>query len=81
MTRDELRAFVHRALADIAPDADPAAVDPAESLREALDLDSMDFLALVRAIHEGLSIDVPETDYPQIDSINGCVDYLAARMA
>lgn len=80
MTKDEVRAFVHRALTDIAPDADPASIDPSESMRDELDLDSMDFLALVRAIHDELGVNVPETDYAQIESLNGCVDYVAARL-
>jgi acyl carrier protein len=44
-----------------------------------MDLDSMDFLNFVIALHEASGVDVPEKDYPQLASLNGCIEYLAAR--
>lgn len=81
MTHDEIRAFVCTAIERIAPDADPSTVDGGESLRDELDLDSMDFLALVRAIHDELGVDVPEVDYGEIETLDGCVAYLAPKLA
>lgn len=81
MTPDEIRQIVLSQLSNIAPEADPAAVDPTADLREALDLDSMDFLNFVIALHERLKIDIPETDYPRLVTIAGAVDYLLTRIA
>ncbi|MBX3275137.1 MAG: acyl carrier protein [Sandaracinaceae bacterium] len=81
MTEETIRAFVRRAIEDIAPDADLDALDPRASLREELDLDSMDFLALVRAIHAALGVAIPETDYAKIDSLDGCVAYVLRALA
>ena len=81
MTNEEIRTFLVEAIETIAPDADLEGIDPGESLRDELDLDSMDVLALVRAIHAQLGVDVPEPDYAQIDSLDGCVAYLAARLS
>ena len=80
MNDQEIRAFVCTALERIAPDADASTIDGSESLRDELDLDSMDFRALVRAIHEELSVDVPEVDYAQLETLDGCVAYLAQRL-
>ena len=80
MTRDEIRTFVATAIEEIAPDAALDALDPSVSLRDELDLDSMDFLALVRAIHEQLGVDIPEGDYSSVDSLDGCVSYLEERL-
>ena len=38
---------------------------PPADLREALDIDSMDFLNFVTAIHHRLGVDIPELDYPE----------------
>jgi acyl carrier protein len=40
------------------------------------DIDSMDFLNLVTALHDETGIDVPERDYPQVATIDGFVAYL-----
>lgn len=81
MTEDELRALVLRTLGDIAPEADPADLDPKAELRDQLDIDSMDFLNFVIALHEELGVDIPEADYPKLSSIDGAVAYLGARVA
>ena len=43
--------------------------------------DSMDVLNLVVAIHDELGVDIPEADYGKIDTLDGCLDYLAAAIA
>jgi acyl carrier protein len=80
-TQGTIRDAVFSVLGEIAPEADPAAVNPAESLRDQLDLDSMDFLNFVIALHKRLGVEIPEADYPKLASIDGAVSYLAARAA
>lgn len=79
MTRDEIRATVLRLLADRAPEVDFAAIDPAQPLRDQIDLDSMDYLNFLIALHKELGISIPEKDYPKMTTLNGCIDYLDAR--
>jgi acyl carrier protein len=81
MTRDDIRAAVLRLLGAIAPEANLTQLDPQANLREELDIDSMDFLNLMVAIHKQLGVEVPEKDYPQVATLAGCVDYVAARLA
>ena len=81
MTRDELRATVLRTLAEIAPEADLATLKPDVSFRDQLDVDSMDLLNFVIALHVALHVDIPEVDYPQLATLDGCLDYLAAAGA
>ena len=80
MSRDEIRATVLRVLGDVAPEADLAAVRPDVAFREQLDLDSMDVLNVVIGLHETLHVEIPEADYSQLATLEGCVDYLAARV-
>lgn len=76
---EEIRAVLLSALRGIAPEADPASLDPEESLREQLDLDSMDFLNFVIAVHERLGVEIPEADYPRLASLDGAVAYLQGK--
>ena len=79
-TADEIKATALRILGDIAPEADLSSLNPAVSFRDQLDIDSMDFLNFVIALHETLHIDIPEADYPKLDSLNACVKHLPALL-
>jgi acyl carrier protein len=76
---DEIKAMVLRELGKIAPEVE-SEIDPATDLREQIDLDSMDMLNLMIAIHETTGVDIPESDYPQLATLNGCVSYLRTRI-
>jgi acyl carrier protein len=78
---DEVRATVVRLLGEIAPEADLATVKPDVSFRDQLDIDSIDFLNFVVALHKQFQIDVPESDYPELATIDGCVRYLQRKLA
>jgi acyl carrier protein len=80
MTRDEIKALVAEELENIAPDADVEDVGEDEDLREALDIDSMDFLNFVIAVHQRLQIDIPERDYPKLVTLKGAVDYIQSKL-
>jgi acyl carrier protein len=79
MSREETADVVRRALASVAPESENQPIDPDADFRDQMDIDSMDFLNFIIAVHEATGIDVPEQDYPQLASLNGCMDYLAAR--
>jgi len=81
MTDEDLKQAVKDAISGIAPEAGFDALDPDDGLREQLDLDSMDFLNVVIALHEALGVDIPEVDYPRLFTMNGAVAYLKARLA
>lgn len=76
---DTIRDTLFDALAGIAPDADPAVLTGDELFRDALDLDSMDFLALMRAMHERTGIDVPESAYGELDTLDRIIAWFVAR--
>jgi len=78
VNEQELRDVVIRALTEVAPDADPGALDPSAELAEQLDIDSIDFLNVVVSVHEQTGIDVPERDYPKLATLDGAVAYLVS---
>jgi len=80
LTTDEIAATVLRMLGEIAPEADLTRIKPDVSFRDQLDIDSMDFLNFVIAVHEALHVEIPEADYPKLATLNGCVEYLSALL-
>ncbi len=60
MSDIDIGRVVLEELNNIAPEVDLAGVDPATDLHEAIDIDSMDFLNFVTALHHRLGIDIPE---------------------
>jgi acyl carrier protein len=79
-TNDALRTAVVEALLDVAPDVDSTALDAAKPFRDQFDFDSMDQLNFIVNLHRRLGVDVPETDYPRLATLDGCVSYLAAAL-
>jgi acyl carrier protein len=79
MTPDEARQVFFEELGNIAPEWDPAEIDPQEDIREAMDIDSMDVLNLVIALHKRLGFDIPESDYGKLTTIDGAIAYLSAK--
>jgi acyl carrier protein len=80
MTRDDIRNAVVQALTSVAPEIDPQSLQADSAFRQEFDLDSMDFLNFVIALHGRLGIDVPESDYVKLATLNGAIDYLAGRL-
>ena len=76
MNQTEAKNLIIDALAGIAPEADFAALPGKAQLRDELDLNSMDFLNFIAALHERAKIDIPEADYPRLVTLDGAVSYL-----
>jgi len=79
MTRDDALDIMRDVLHHVAPEADLGEVGPGESMAEALDLDSMDFLNFMIGLHERTGMEIPELDYPQLSTVEKCADYLVAH--
>jgi acyl carrier protein len=80
MSDIDVRKVVQEELSNIAPEVDFAAIDPAANLREAIDIDSMDFLNFITAIHHRLGVDIPEVDYPKLVTLDGVVAYIKSKL-
>ena len=80
MDRQALAARVLQLVTEIAPDVDPATVLPGIDFRDQFDFDSMDTLNFAIALNRDLGVDVPESDYSQLASLDKCVAYLAVRL-
>jgi acyl carrier protein len=78
---EELRTLILREVGNIAPEIELSQIDPASNLREQVDLDSMDMLNLLIAIHGATGVDIPEADYAKMASVDDAVAYLRTRVS
>jgi acyl carrier protein len=81
MTNQEIQKAVLRILGTIAPEADPTTIKPDVPFRDQLDLDSMDTLNFVIALHKQFNVDIPEADYAKLSTLQGSVAYLECHQA
>ena len=80
MTNEEVKKVVLDIIEDVAPDEDITTLNADESLRDQLDLDSMDFLDIVMELRKRHKVEVPSEDYPQLATLASCVTYLSPKM-
>jgi len=81
MSEPEVRSAVFRILRKIAPEADPDRIRPDDNLREALDIDSFDFLNVMIGLNEELHVEIPESDYGKLRTLNDLTRYLAEHVS
>lgn len=79
MKQQEILAGVIETIQGIAPEVEADALVAGKSLRSQVDLDSMDWLNVIIGLHERFKVEIPESDYAQLTSLDAIVSYLAAR--
>ncbi|MGD9933269.1 MAG: acyl carrier protein [Dehalococcoidia bacterium] len=79
MTPEAVRAVAVDVFHRLAPEADFDTIDPDDDLREQLDIDSMDYLNALITLDERTGVEVPESDYGEVDTLSKLVDYIARR--
>ena len=80
LDHEQIRAEVLEILSTLAPGIQLARIIPEKPLRAQIDLDSMDWLNVLVAIHERLRVNIPESDYGKLQTLDGIVDYLAPKV-
>ena len=81
MTSESVKNVVLEIIADVAPDEELDGLNGGESLRDQLDLDSMDFLDIVMELRKRHKIEVPSEDYPHLATLDSSVEYLTPKFA
>ncbi len=76
MTSTDFRSIFIEELVRVAPDIEPDDIGDDDHIQDDLELDSMDVLNLVTALHERLGIDIPEKDYPEMSTAARAAAYL-----
>ena len=80
MTREDIKDLILEIIADIDEDAEFDTLQADQPLRDQLDLDSMDFLDIVMELRKRHQLQIPEDDYPQLATLDSCVNYLEPKL-
>ena len=80
MTSEELRSVLQETLSTVVPEIDWQTVDDHMDLRDQIDIDSMDMLNWVIALHQRLGVDIPEVDVPRLVTLDGALHYLMIKL-
>ena len=79
MDAAEIRKVALAELKRIAPELEEGEVAPAKLLRDQVDLDSMDWLNFLVALHERFKVEIPESDYAKLGTLDQLTAYLSAK--
>ena len=79
MTGVDYNKIVKENLLAVAPDLEGLDIVPDETFRDQFEIDSMDFLNFVIGLSKATGRDIPEADYPQLETLAGCVAYLSSQ--
>lgn len=80
MNQQQLTATVIATLQSIAPEVNAGDLVADQPLRDQVDLDSMDWLNFLVGLHDRLKVDIPESDYARLRTLNQLVDYLDKKL-
>jgi acyl carrier protein len=80
MKQQELLAAVVSTLKSIAPEVEENDLVADQPLRNQVDLDSMDWLNFLIGLHHKLKVDIPESDYARLRTLNDLLDYLRTKV-
>jgi acyl carrier protein len=80
MERQALRNTVIATLRGIAPEVGENDLASDRPLRQQVDLDSMDWLHFLIGLHQALQVDIPESDYNRLHTLDDLLDYLNAKL-
>lgn len=68
-------------LKTVAPELEENELVANMPLRDQVDLDSMDWLNFLVGLHERFRIEIPESDYARLRTLNDLLEYLHARLS
>ena len=75
MQTEQIRNAVLATIKLIAPETDVLGIRPDAPLRQQIDLDSMDWLNVLAGLHDRLGIEIPESDYGRLTTLDAIVGY------
>ncbi len=76
MSRADIRNGVVSELIAIAPEIEEDDLSDTDSLRDQVDLDSMDWLNFLVRLHKRFEVDIPESEYASLRTIDDLTGYI-----
>jgi len=80
MTQEEIKRAIIDQILEIAPDIDEGDIIPDKNIQRSLEIDSFDFLKILTALNEVFGVEVPESDYSKVDTLEHMSEYFSERI-
>jgi len=80
MTKEQIKATILEIISQIIPDEDLGDLKGDIPIREQVELDSMDFLDIIMELRKRYGIEVPESEYTELATLDSSAAYLEPRM-
>ena len=80
MNKDELKNIIIEEILNIAPDIEKGEITMDGNIQTSLEIDSYDFLNILVALNERVGVEVPESDYAKVDTLQNMIDYFKERL-
>ncbi len=81
MTGEQVRKAIIEIIDELVEEEfDWSTLDDNGSLRDQLSLDSMDFLDIVMELRKRYGVQVPEDEYMELATMQGCINYLEPKL-
>jgi acyl carrier protein len=80
MNDRELLAAIVAKLKSIAPEVEESTLRSDRPLREQVDLDSMDWLNFLISLHQQFKVEIPESDYAKLRTLDDLTAYLRSKV-
>lgn len=72
----EMKNLVLQTVSKIVPESNLENLNPDVRFRDQFDFDSVDYVNFIVQLQDAFQSQIPETDYPQLATLNGCIAYL-----
>ena len=79
MSNADIRDQVVEELLTIAPEIEEDELSDTELLRDQVDLDSMDWLNFLVRLHKRFEVDIPESEYASLRTIDDLTRYITGH--
>jgi len=80
MTKDEIKGMIIKNILEVAPDIQEDEIEPNANIQRSLEIDSFDFLKILTSLNEELGVEVPESEYSKVDTLENMADYFLKRL-
>jgi len=80
MTNEAIKRAIIDQILEIAPDIEEGDIIPDKNIQRSLEIDSFDFLKILTALNEVFGVEVPESDYAKVDTLEHMSEYFSERI-
>ncbi len=80
MTKEEIKRAIIEQILAVAPDVEEEDIEPDANLQRSLEIDSFDFLKVLTGLNRAMGVEVPESDYGKVDTLEKMAEYFAQRL-